>query len=83
VARHAVPSSSPSRFGISHSWDATTLAEMLALLDAHQLAALVDRRHAWGVDRFDEVWEGVRHHPPVGPHSTLQQALALALRDRV
>ena len=55
---------------------------MLALLDAHQLAALDDRRHAWGVDVIDEVWEGVRHHPPVGPHSTLQQALALALRDR-
>ena len=55
---------------------------MLALLDAHQLAALVDRRHAWGVDVIDEVWEGVRHHPPVGPHSALQQALALALRDR-
>jgi hypothetical protein len=46
---------------------------MLALLDAHQLAALADRRHAWGVDVFDEVWEGVRHHPPV---------LALALDDR-
>jgi hypothetical protein len=55
---------------------------MLALLDAHQLAALADRRHAWGVDVFDEVWEGVRHHPPVGPHSALQQALALALDDR-
>jgi hypothetical protein len=55
---------------------------MLALLDAHQLAALVDRRLAWGVDVFDEVWEGVRHHPPVGPHSVLQQALGLALRDR-
>ena len=55
---------------------------MLALLDAHQLAALVDRRHARGVDVIDEVWEGVRHHPPVGPHSALQQAFALALRDR-
>lgn len=55
---------------------------MLALLDAHQLAALVNRRQAWGVDVFDEMWEGVRHHPPFGPHSTLQQALALALRDR-
>jgi hypothetical protein len=55
---------------------------MLALLDANQFAALVDRRHAWGVDVFDELWEGVRHHPPVGPHSALQQALALALRDR-
>ncbi|MGA2015290.1 MAG: hypothetical protein ABSH51_32855 [Solirubrobacteraceae bacterium] len=54
---------------------------MLALLDAHQLTALVDRRHAWGADGFDEVWEGVRHHPPVGPHSALQQALALALYD--
>ena len=28
---------------------------MLALLDADQLAALVDRRHAWGVDVIDEV----------------------------
>jgi hypothetical protein len=64
------------------SWDAITLAGMLALLDADRLAALVDRRHAWGVDVFDEVWEGVRHHPPVGPHSTLQQVIALALRNR-
>jgi len=31
---------------------------------------------------IDEVWEGVRHHPPVGPHNALQQGLALALRDR-
>jgi hypothetical protein len=50
-----------------------TLAGMLALLDADQLAALVDRRHAWGVDVIDEVWEGVRHHPPVGPHSALNR----------
>jgi hypothetical protein len=55
---------------------------MFALLDAPQFAALVDRRHAWGVEALDEVWEGVRRHPPVGPHSALQQALALALRDR-
>jgi hypothetical protein len=55
---------------------------MLALLDAHQLAALVYRRHAGGVDVVDDVWEGVRHHPPVGPHSPLQQAVGLALRDR-
>jgi hypothetical protein len=34
------------------------------------------------VDVIDEVWEGVRHHPPVGPHNALQQGLALALRDR-
>jgi len=58
-----------------------TLAVMLALLDDDRLAALLDRRHAWGADGFDEVWEGVRHHPPVGPHSALQQALALALYD--
>jgi hypothetical protein len=69
--------------GIGHgAQGGVTLAVMLALLDDDRLAALLDRRHAWGADGFDEVWEGVRHHPPVGPHSALQQALALALRDR-
>ena len=33
---------------------------MTALItDPHLEAALKIRRHAWGADRFDEVWEGV------------------------
>lgn len=54
---------------------------MLALLDRDHLDEVLARRHAWGADRFDEVWEGVPHFGRVvGPRSELQQQLALLLR---
>ena len=54
---------------------------MLALLARDHLDDLLARRHAWGVDRFDEMWEGVPHFGrQVGPHSELQQQLALLFR---
>ena len=43
-----------------------------------ELEALLERRHRAGVDRLDEVWEGVRHMVP-GPsfeHARISQQLA-------
>ena len=46
-----------------------------------ELRALLERRHEAGVDRLDEVWEGVRHVVP-GPgieHADISQQLAVLL----
>lgn len=46
-----------------------------------ELGALLERRRRAGVDRLDEVWEGVRHMVP-GPsfeHARVSQQLALLL----
>ena len=43
--------------------------------------AIIARRHALGVDRYDEIWEGEYHMTPgpAGPHAMLDHALALFL----
>lgn len=46
-----------------------------------ELEALLERRRQAGVDRLDEVWQGVRHMVP-GPsfeHAWLSQQLAVLL----
>jgi hypothetical protein len=46
--------------------------------------AVIARRHALGLDRYDEVWEGEYHMTPgpSGPHAVLDHALALFLGPR-
>ncbi len=46
-----------------------------------EVEALLERRHEWGADRHDEVWEGVLHMspPPSSRHEFIVQQLALAL----
>lgn len=47
-----------------------------------ELEALIDRRRRLGIDRFDELWEGVYHMAPA-PHSShglLDDELAVVLR---
>ena len=53
---------------------------MLALLAEDDFAEVQARRREWGADRLDEVWTGIHHLQPVGPHSQLQQAIAVLLR---
>ena len=53
---------------------------MLALLAADDFAEVQARRREWGADKLDEVWTGIPHLQPVGPHSQLQQAIAVRLR---
>jgi Uma2 family endonuclease len=45
------------------------------------LDELLERRRASGLDRLDEVWEGVRHmvSAPSGEHADIAQQLAVAL----
>lgn len=45
------------------------------------LEALQERRRRSGLDRFDEVWEGVLHMvpAPLGEHADISQQLAVAL----
>jgi Uma2 family endonuclease len=47
-------------------------------------AALLERRRQSGADRFDEVWDGVRHMgpAPLRRHADLQIQLALVLAPR-
>jgi Uma2 family endonuclease len=47
----------------------------------HELEALAARRHRAGLDRLDEVWEGVLHMVPApsGEHADITQQLAVAL----
>jgi len=46
------------------------------------LNELLERRHSSGLDRLDEIWEGVLHMVPApsGPHSTVEWQLAQLLR---
>lgn len=46
-----------------------------------ELQALIDRRRALGIDRFDEVWEGSYHVAPApnAAHAYLDRALVLVL----
>lgn len=55
---------------------------MLVLLTEAHFEEVQARRHEWGADKQDEVWDGIQHLVPVGTHSTLQQALALCLLPR-
>jgi Uma2 family endonuclease len=43
-----------------------------------EIDALIERRRRSGVDRFDEMWEGVLHMPPApsGEHSSVEWQLA-------
>jgi Uma2 family endonuclease len=45
------------------------------------LEALLERRRHSGMDRFDEIWEGVLHMvpAPLGEHADISQQLAVAL----
>jgi hypothetical protein len=55
---------------------------VLVLLDRDHLDEVQARRHAWGADVFDEVWDGVPHlGQQVGRHPDLQQQLAVLLGD--
>lgn len=47
-----------------------------------EVEALLERRHEWGADRHDEVWEGVLHMspPPSSRHELLVDELREALR---
>jgi Uma2 family endonuclease len=47
------------------------------------LEALQESRRRSGLDRFDEVWEGVLHMvpAPLGEHADISQQLAVALDD--
>lgn len=49
---------------------------------AYELDALKERRRVSGLDRLDEVWEGVLHMVPApsGPHGTVEWQLAQMLR---
>jgi regulator of extracellular matrix RemA (YlzA/DUF370 family) len=49
-----------------------------------EVEAIIARRHALGVDRYDEVWKGEYHMRPgpSGPHAVLDHALALLLGPR-
>jgi hypothetical protein len=46
---------------------------------------LLEHRHRKGLDRFDEVWEGVLHMvpPPAFEHSTIQDDLQAELKELV
>lgn len=46
-----------------------------------EIEALIQRRHALGLDTFDEVWEGVYHMTPgpSGPHAYLLSRLIVLL----
>ncbi len=46
-----------------------------------EVEAMIVRRHDLGIDRFDEVWEGVYHMVPgpSGPHAMLDRALGILL----
>lgn len=46
-----------------------------------ELEQLIERRRAQGLDRFDEVWEGIHHLAPVArfQHAYLDQAMAVLL----
>jgi predicted transcriptional regulator of viral defense system len=46
---------------------------------AYELDALKERRRVSGLDRLDEVWEGVLHivPAPTGEHADITQQLAL------
>jgi Uma2 family endonuclease len=48
---------------------------------AYELDALKERRRVSGLDRLDEVWDGVLHMVPApsGPHSTIEWQLARLL----
>jgi Uma2 family endonuclease len=50
---------------------------------AYELDALKERRRVSGLDRLDEVWEGVLHMVPAPDygHARLTQQLAVALND--
>jgi hypothetical protein len=52
---------------------------VLALLAEDDFAEVQRRRREWGADKLDEVWTGIHHLRPVGPHSGLQQAIAVCL----
>lgn len=54
---------------------------MLVLLTADHFDELQARRHEWGADKWDEVWDRIPHLRPVGSRSDLQQSIALLLRD--
>ncbi len=45
------------------------------------LDGLLERRHRSGLDRLDEIWEGVLHIVPApsGPHGSLEWRLARLL----
>jgi Uma2 family endonuclease len=45
------------------------------------LEAMLERRRHAGLDRFDEIWEGVLHMvpAPLGEHADISQQLAVAL----
>lgn len=51
------------------------------VLDPQELQALDERRRRSGLDRLDEVWEGVLHMVPApsGEHADITQQLAVAL----
>lgn len=51
------------------------------VLDPQELLALDERRRRSGLDRLDEVWEGVLHMVPApsGEHADITQQLAVAL----
>ncbi len=51
------------------------------MLDPQELQALDERRRRSGLDRLDEVWEGVLHMVPApsGEHADITQQLAVAL----
>jgi Uma2 family endonuclease len=53
------------------------------LLDPYEIDALKERRRISGLDRLDEVWEGVLHMVPAPDygHARLTQELAIALND--
>lgn len=53
---------------------------MLALLAEHDFAEVRARRREWVADKLDEVWSGIPHLQPVGPHSQLQQAIAVRVQ---
>jgi Uma2 family endonuclease len=48
------------------------------VLDAHELVALKERRRVSGLDRLDEVWEGVLHMVPAPSYEQARIAQQLA-----
>jgi hypothetical protein len=53
---------------------------MLALIAEDHFAHVQVHRRAWGADKLDEMWTGIHHLQPVGPHPKLQHAIALRLQ---
>jgi Uma2 family endonuclease len=77
-----VSSRSEDAEGMQAAYDQAVTRAVIADLDQH--ADIVRERARLGIDRWDELWEGVLHlvPPPAGRHQRLGGDLYLALRPR-